>query len=225
MENLVENENVSTSTGGAANVTTEITEIHPDDLTIRNVVSPGTPNAYPTAVCRIARSGGLSLPGASLSAGSSVEDVECTLRETARSFNELGAPEMGIYLLCTQSQVINGRYDRKGELEEGIPDPIGATECLRLVRDLAGDTNGSTVQTSVRDELQEEVEILRAELYAYRDEQQLEQQALEEEVRIVASEQNNIIEIRDTPAPEQHFPEPFLNESKRSALLGLLEEE
>lgn len=115
-----------------------VTFTSPSSTTVRNVASPDTPNVYPSAPCRIARSAGLSLAGGAISGGVSIEDPECTLRETARAFQYLGVPEIGLHLLCTNSIVINGRRDKKGELEKGEPPPIGVTECLRLVREFQG---------------------------------------------------------------------------------------
>jgi hypothetical protein len=43
--------------------------------------------------------------------------------------------------MCQQSAVINGRYDKKGALEEGQPAPIGTAECLRLVGEFQGGTD------------------------------------------------------------------------------------
>lgn len=87
--------------------------------------------------------------------GGSIEDEECTLRETARTFRDLGVPEMGLYLLCKNSKVVVGNPDK----DEEHSDPIGTTECLRLVRSFQGDPDDDTAR-------------LRAELDTLRREQQ-----------------------------------------------------
>lgn len=144
----------------------------PDDITIRNVASPDTPNSYPTAPCRVAVSAGFSLPGGALSGGGSIEDKECTLRETARSFSELGVPEMGLFLLCQQSDVVNGWQDRKNKDEKGARETIGYDECIRLVRGFQGDDdNGYAGQYSQdMDALRREQQALEEELMLFRQE-------------------------------------------------------
>lgn len=152
-------ESEATSSSGAdANVsnTTNFTSTRPSKTTVRNVPSPDTPNVYPSAPCRIARSAGLSLAGGAISGGNSVEDVECTLRETARAFQYLGVPEVGLVILCQNSVVINGRRDKKGDLEEN-ERPLGVQECLRLVREFQGDD----VEPNTDGAIATEVEILR----------------------------------------------------------------
>lgn len=134
----------SASTASAiasGDVSVSVNSTTPSSVTLRNTPSPDTPNIYPSAPCRIARSAGFSIPGGALSGGTSIEDVECTLRETARVFQYLGVPEVGLFLMCQQSAVINGRYDKKGKLEKGSPQPIGSIECLRLVREFQGDSH------------------------------------------------------------------------------------
>ena len=191
-----------------------ISERHPDNIKIRNVASPDTPNPYPTAPCRVGVAAGLSLAGGALSGGGSVEDKECTLRETARSFKDLGVPEVGLYLLCTQSAVINGRVDKKGELEENQPDPLGATECLRLVREFQGDTDGDSAGGAVAVELQELRESQdRVERQFIAKVEQLEEQ---------------ISKPERLPAPvvkKEVIQQPYLTQDKRSKLAAVLEEE
>jgi len=168
---------------------------------------------YPSAPCRVAYSAGLSLAGGALSGGSSVEDVECTLRETARTFQYLGVPEVGLHLLCTQSVVINGRKDKKGELEDGEPTPIGAGECLRLVREFQGDADDSDAARA----LQSEVEILREQ--QNRTEQQLAARVEQLEMEVSKPQ--------DRPRPvvrQEVVQQPMLNADKRAKLSALLEE-
>jgi len=175
---------------------------------------------YPSAPCRIARSAGLSLAGGSLSGGSSIEDVECTLRETARVFQYLGVPEVGLYLMCQQSAVVTGRYDKKGELEEGQPTPIGTAECLRLVgefqRDVAGADTAAAHEAEIS-ELREQQNTVEYELVARVDE-------LEQAIAEASKPQ-------PAPRPQvtrQTVQQPMLSDEKRaklSALLGDNEEE
>lgn len=162
----------STSTASNAGNSQSVEFSSPDDIKIRNVVSPGTPNSYPTSPCRVAISAGFSIAGGALSGGGSIEDKECTLRETARSFGELGIPEMGLYLLCQQSDVVNGWKDHKNRDEKGARDTIGSTECFRLVRefqrgDLDGDAKHYAKELEV---LRREQQMLEEELSLYRQE-------------------------------------------------------
>jgi hypothetical protein len=51
------------SSASATGGNQEITFTSPDDVRIRNVASPDTPNPYPTAPCRVGVSAGFSLAG------------------------------------------------------------------------------------------------------------------------------------------------------------------
>jgi hypothetical protein len=84
--------------GGASNV--NINEVHPDDIKIKNTPSARAPYANSTGPCRVGGSIGVSLPGFGASGGGSKEDPECTLRQTAQTFSALGAPAMGLWILC-----------------------------------------------------------------------------------------------------------------------------
>ena len=193
-----------------------ITNTRPRSTTVRNVASPDTPNVYPSAPCRIARSAGLSLAGGSLSGGSSIEDPECTLRETARVFQYLGVPEVGLHLMCTQSLVINGRYDKKGNLEEGYGAPIGSSECLRLVREFQGSDDDADTEAAHS-----------AEIEVIREQQNRIESGL---VGRVAELEQQIEQQAQAPAPRpqvtrQTVQQPMLNEEKRAKLAALFPEE
>jgi hypothetical protein len=202
----------ASSSGASSDNNVSITNTRPSSTTLRNTPSPDTPNVYPSAPCRIARSAGLSFAGGALSGGASVEDVECTLRETARTFQYLGVPEVGLYLMCQQSAVVTGRYDKKGELEEGATTPIGTAECLRLVRMFQGSDDESDASTA----LQTEVEILR------------EQQDRIESGLIgrVNELEQQMMEQEQAPPPrprvtQQTVQQPMLNDEKRAKLAAL----
>ena len=184
--------------------------------TVKNVVGPDTPNVYPSAPCRIARSAGLSIAGGALSGGSSVEDPECTLRETARFFQILGVPEVGLHLLCTQSDVINGRRDKKGNLEKGEPTPIGSAECLRLVRLFQGDDHVNQSATAH----EADIEILREE----------HDRAESELLARVAELEGEIEEVANKPVPaprvtQQTVQQPLLNDEKRAKMAALFDDD
>jgi len=120
----------------------------------------------------VAISAGFSIAGGALSGGGSIEDKECTLRETARSFKELGVPEMGLFLLCHQSDVINGWQDHKNRDEKGARSTIGVDECLRLLGQFQRDDLPSDVER-YRDELEDvrrKSLMLEEELSLYRQE-------------------------------------------------------
>lgn len=165
-------------------------------------------------------SGGLSLPGGALSGGSSVEDEECTLRETARSFKDLGVPEVGLYLLCTQSDVVLGRRNKRGEVEKGEPEPLGAAECLRLVREFQGGADVDDNVGSSVEELQRELAVLQEQL-AYSESAH---EALTEQLAQVR-------EIRSRPAPRpasngpQIIQQEYLSAEKRAKLAALVSDE
>lgn len=206
----------ASSSGASSDNNVTFNSTRPSSTTVRNVASPDTPNVYPSAPCRIARSAGLSIAGGALSGGSSVEDVECTLRETARAFQYLGVPEVGLHLLCTNSHVINGRRDKKGKLEEGEPTPIGSAECLRLVREFQGDVVGTDAVASV----ETQIEVIREQ------HDRAEQQLIE---RVDELEELVAVATKPRPAPkpvvtQQTIQQPYLTTDKRAKLAALLKE-
>jgi hypothetical protein len=213
-----DSESVSSAEASADNsVATTVNFSNPKSTTVRNVASPDTPNVYPSAPCRIARSAGLSIAGGALSGGSSVEDPECTLRETARTFQYLGVPEIGLHLLCTNSVVINGRRDKKGNLEEGEPAPIGSAECLRLVREF----QGNVVEPDAEAAVQTQLEIIREQ----HDRTESELLARVDDLEDAIAEARK---PRATPKPivtQQTIQQPYLTEQKRSKLASLLNDE
>jgi len=68
--------------------------------TIRSVPDANAPNMNATAPCRIAVSGGFAVVGVGVSAGGSVEDDPCNLRETARLLNGIGYPDAAARIMC-----------------------------------------------------------------------------------------------------------------------------
>lgn len=202
------------SSGASADNAVAVTYTRPATTTVRNVASPDTPNVYPSAPCRIAKSAGLSLAGGSLSGGSSVEDVECTLRETARAFQYLGVPEVGLHLLCTQSVVVTGRKDRQGELEEGYGPPLGAEGCLRLVREFQGDDSATDVEVAQAAEIQE----LREQ------QNSLERRFAERAAELAREheETQQVVARRATPVVRQEtVQQPMFNAEQRSYIQSL----
>ncbi len=192
-----------------SDVSVSVSSTAPSRVTLRNTPSPDTPNIYPSAPCRIAKSAGFSIPGGALSGGTSIEDVECTLRETARVFQYLGVPEVGLYLMCQQSMVINGRYDKKGKLETNAPRPIGTAECLRLVREFQGvdtdddaDDAHNAAVASIQDQL-------------YNLEQRFTERAAE-----IEQEQQSILRVAARRPPPQVtetiIQQPMFNEEQRA---------
>jgi hypothetical protein len=71
----------------------------------RNSPTVFAPSSVPTSPCRVAASGGVSLLGGAIAAGGSKEDKECTLRETARMFGDLGEINFALSLLCSSLAV------------------------------------------------------------------------------------------------------------------------
>lgn len=194
-----------------------VTNTSPDDVTIRNVASPDTPNPYPTAPCRVGISAGFSLAGGALSGGGSVEDEECTLRETARSFKDLGVPELGLILLCEQSEVITGKKDKKGELEKGEV-AFGSQRCLDLVaRYLDGpeDAAGAAKEAEQQLAAKQEIEALERQLEIA---QETSQQTLME-----VDELRELVER--TRGQAQTIYREYLSDDKKAALNALLTDE
>jgi hypothetical protein len=117
--------------------------------------------------------------------------------------------------MCTQSLVINGRYDKKGNLEEGYGAPIGSSECLRLVRDFQGNDDATDAEVAHEAEVQE-----------LREQQNRVESGLIQ--RVVELEQQ-IEERHEAPAPrprvtQQTVQQPVLNTSQRSKMAELFPE-
>ena len=207
-ESSADAESASNSAASSDNNVT-FTNTHPSRTTVRNVASPDTPNVYPSAPCRIARSLGLSLAGGAMSGGGSIEDPECTLRETARTFQYLGVPEVGLHLMCTQSHVINGRYDKKGRLEKDSFEPIGADECLRLVRQFQGSVGEPDTASA-----------FQAELEDYREKQDRVEQQLVSRVDELESE---LVELANKPRTVRVTNQTGLTDEQKTKLAQVFE--
>ncbi len=214
-----ESDSVSTANADT-NVT--INETRPRHTTVRNVASPDTPNPYPTSPCRIGVSAGVSVAGFAGSGGGSVEDTECTLRETARSFKDLGVPEVGLILLCQNSVVVNGRYDKKGNLEENEPAPIGAEECLRLVREFQRDDSApdsGDAERTASQELREQQDRIEQQLLARLD--AMEQKLAEQD----KDHQSVVRKVGARPVVKEVVQQPYLTDDKKAKLAALLSDE
>jgi hypothetical protein len=99
----------STSTGGTASTgpATAALTINeasapsaPRTVTLRNVPDLNLSNIAPTAPCISGITAGLALAGGAIGFGGGKEDINCSLRETARSFAGLGLTNDAIAVLC-----------------------------------------------------------------------------------------------------------------------------
>jgi hypothetical protein len=63
------------------------------------------PAMSPTAPCTSVVSGGVSVVGFGLMLGGNYEDRECTKREYARILAQMGHPDAGLALLCSNAEV------------------------------------------------------------------------------------------------------------------------
>ena len=115
------------SAGGNAEVT--INETHPDNIKIKNVPNVYAPPSYPTAPCRVAWSAGVGVVGFGGSGGGSVLDEECDLRETARSWANLGYETIAAKILCTAkaSQNVNIQYCKELGIDTYDGPPVEPT--------------------------------------------------------------------------------------------------
>jgi hypothetical protein len=213
VESTVDASSTVRTTVEGSSQSTNVSITNPDSIRIRNVVSPDTPNSYPTSPCRIGVSAGLSLVGGAVSTGGSVEDKECTLRETARAFKELGVPQMGLYILCTQSEVILG--DKKGKRPG-----IGADECIRRVEQFSRINSQPEAERSHAAEVEKELEVLRNDL--------AESQYRTSLVESQMAETRQMYEraaTRRHAAEQRVVTEQFLTPAKRAALEELVKED
>ena len=75
--------------------------------TFENVPDVIAPNVYPTSPCMGSSSIGGAGVGFGISFGTSWESEECQLRETSRSFANMGLKEDAIAILCTSEYAKN----------------------------------------------------------------------------------------------------------------------
>jgi hypothetical protein len=145
---------------------------NPDDIKIKNTPDIMAPFANSTSPCRIAGSGGLSLPGVGISGGGSVEDEECTLRQTAQTFGTLGVPAMGMWILCrskvmervgTDSDTCDAmiaQWQIEAELAGG--DDLGKIDSSLLLASY--DEEEFEVQRAKQESMEEEIGLLKQRL-------------------------------------------------------------
>ena len=74
---------------------------------LENVPDVMAPNVYPTSPCMGSSSIGGAGVGFGISFGTSWESEECQLRETSRSFANMGMKEDAISILCTSEYAKN----------------------------------------------------------------------------------------------------------------------
>jgi len=68
---------------------------------VRQAPTAYSPDAFPSAPCRVSGSAGVSAPIGGISLGGSKLDKDCSRRETARSFMNLGLPEAACKILLS----------------------------------------------------------------------------------------------------------------------------
>jgi hypothetical protein len=125
---------------------------------------------------------------------------------------------MGLHLLCTQSSVIIGRTDKKAKKNKNRPDPIGASECLRLVREFTLPVDEPESTGVEFDALYRELEVLRESVA----QQSQAQQSLTAEVE--AAHQRSSRQPQSNP-PAQIIQQEYLSPEKRQKLAALIEED
>lgn len=76
-----------------------------DNKQRRQAPSVFSPSINPTAPCIVTGSAGVSAPGFGLGLGGGKQDKECTLRETARMFAEMGQVSFALQMLCASQAV------------------------------------------------------------------------------------------------------------------------
>ena len=105
--------------GNAQNIT--INSAAADRVTVRTTPQVYAPSMNATAPCRISVSAGISVIGWGASAGGSVEDVLCSIRENSRFLDALGEREAAVRLFCFDKRAAQVMGSERCK---GI-DPIG----------------------------------------------------------------------------------------------------
>ena len=101
--NAVTGTNTGTNTvifTSPANTTSAIDQSVSGTQTLRTVPMVYAPPIGVTAPCMVALSGGVSVVGLGISAGGSIEDPGCTLRETARLLHGIGQEGAAARVMC-----------------------------------------------------------------------------------------------------------------------------
>lgn len=112
------------SFGGDTNVNV-VTE-NPDELKIKNTPDARAPYSNSTSPCIVGFSAGVGVPGFGGSLGRGFEDEECTRRQSAQTWSNMGMPAVGLWLMCRSEDMA-----RTGKTPE---------ECDAMVAALQKDT-------------------------------------------------------------------------------------
>ena len=132
----------------------------PDNITIHNTPDVRAPYMNTTSPCRVGVSGGIGVAGFGGSAGTTVEDKECTLRQTAQTFSAMGVPGMGLWLLCRSKAL------KRAEIEPEACESMVAQ--MQIEAELGGEVEPPKYIAQTADprikEQREEIKELREEL-------------------------------------------------------------
>jgi hypothetical protein len=86
-----------------APIPTDQTVRHEGTSTVKTVATVYAPPIGVTAPCLMGISGGVTVVGVGASLGASVEDKECTMRETARLLHAMGQPVAAAKVMCNNA--------------------------------------------------------------------------------------------------------------------------
>lgn len=85
----------------------------PTNFELKTVGVASVPNIYPTSPCMGSTSAGVAFMGGAVSGGSSWKDDDCSYRETARMFDQLGYKNDGLAVMCESAYAKNAPSCKK----------------------------------------------------------------------------------------------------------------
>ncbi len=129
-----------------------ITDIRPDDITIRNTPNLGSNTMIPSGPCFGTVGAGASGTGIGLNVGFSRLDKGCDLREFARSFDAMGERSFALSLLCSSDRIPD-------DLVDTCPTSSGSVEIPELAAAL--DEQTATINQHTTDEVDHAEEVLK----------------------------------------------------------------
>lgn len=126
-----------------AGATRDAAQSQPQKIEVKTPGVASVPNIYPTSPCMGSTSAGVSFMGGAFSGGSSWKDDDCSYRETARMFDQLGYKKDGLVVMC-QSEYAKEAPSCKALKAEAAKQASLAEENAKLREQLAARDSART---------------------------------------------------------------------------------
>jgi hypothetical protein len=120
-------ENAS-ATRDAAAISANTSTSYSGTVEIKTPGIASVPNIYPTSPCMGSTSAGVSFMGGAVSGGSSWKDDDCSYRETARMFDQLGYKKDGLAVMCESAYAKNAPSCKEIAAQQAAAEKKAADE-------------------------------------------------------------------------------------------------